>query len=537
VLQLTEQKIGSDGGLFSVILSWLQRHRTSVRWAFILRIATMAGGALFSLLFYRLQLRAMGDALNGAFVSFQAVAALGGLGDFGITGAVTIIATKMLGEGKNEQLKKLLSTARTMTILIAVLLCAIFAALSPWLPGWLGFHELPGGGSNALLFIVGGLTAAGAIISGYLASLNYANGTVTWPIIPTFVIGQILGPFLHWRLAVHGMPLWVQALAYVASSIMTTVALWLLLKWSHGWLGRLRPLEFDRSLLKNLGMASGWAYLSSLGWAIYTTTDRLVINRWIGSEIIPSYLANFKVCFLAQMVIASAGFVGFPKIVQWIMSANPSDQSRARTEINRLSAFQTMLACGIALGYLAFNDIFIRLWLGAPYNGPLIWQAAFAATLVVIACGDVGIQITTRCTKNGIRSGGLGWGISGLVNLGLSIVAVRQGPVSGVVFATAGVAIATVIAQSLLSISLNLRAARFLEVRAGPWLLKVWVLPLGAVAIAAALKKWLPGESVVEMGELLGLYAILFLAISRLAGVKMEMLRSEFAFLRSILKI
>jgi len=164
VLELTEQKIGS-GCLFSGIVSWFQRHRTSVRWAFILRIGTMGGGALFALLFTRLQLRAMGDALNGVFSSFQAVTALGGLGEFGITGAVAIIATEMLGRGQNEELKKILATARTMVLGLAIILCFAFTALSPWLPGWLGFQEFPGGGSNTLLFMAGGLTAAGVVLS------------------------------------------------------------------------------------------------------------------------------------------------------------------------------------------------------------------------------------------------------------------------------------------------------------------------------------------------------------------------------------
>src|SRR5205814_9842113 len=80
--------------------AWLLRNRTSVRMAFILRLRGMGLGSLLSLVWTRLLLRAMGDPLYGLFLSFQAVTRLGGLGDLGLSGGISIKTGAMLGRGE-----------------------------------------------------------------------------------------------------------------------------------------------------------------------------------------------------------------------------------------------------------------------------------------------------------------------------------------------------------------------------------------------------------------------------------------------------
>src|SRR5579864_7650379 len=154
------------------MVSWLQQNRTSVRLAFILRMVAMALGALFSLLWGRLLVRAMGNALFGLFVIFQGVTRLGNLGDLGLSGALALKAGLMLGSGDEAGLRKLLASARSLFLLLAGGLCALFLILSPWLPRWLNFESVPGAGSMTWLFLYGGLSVAIFIIGGYFASLN-----------------------------------------------------------------------------------------------------------------------------------------------------------------------------------------------------------------------------------------------------------------------------------------------------------------------------------------------------------------------------
>jgi O-antigen/teichoic acid export membrane protein len=511
------------------MIDWLKRNRTSVRMAFLMRMVAMGLGVFLSLFWTRVLLQVMGDSAYGLFLSFQGVTRLGGLGDLGLSGAIALLASTMMGRGETDELRRLLSSGRTLFLLLAGSVSILFVAAAPWLPGWLGFKEMAGVGSLRLLFVCGGLSIGAFVIAGYFAALNYAYGTVTWPIFPALVIAQIIAPFLHWRLALLNAPLWVQYTPYVLTTVLGAIAAWLMLKWSHPWLGELRPLEVDRSRWKKLSSASGWAYLSSLGGVIYFATDRLVINGWFGPEPIPRYQANYKICELGITLAITASFVSLPKITHWLMSSETGDRVRLQTEVKRLTAFQLMLGCAIALGYLAFNDVFIRLWLGAAYHGPLTWQIAFAANLAITVAGDVGIQGNARCGKHGLRWSGLAVAGGGLLNLALSLVAVINGSL-------AGVAVATVAAQSILSLTSNWRFTRYAGISKVPWLIRIWALPLGTVLLAGLLRAQISLSTPAHYSVLMGAYVLLFIVLCYFAGMNWRTLNAELSLFRSMVK-
>jgi O-antigen/teichoic acid export membrane protein len=493
--------------------------------AFLWRMIAMALGSLFSLLWQPLLARAMGDALLGLFQNFQSVTRLGGLGDFGITAALGLKVGTLLGRGDESALKSLLASARTLFLFIAGALCLLLIALSPWLPTWLGFENVPGAGSMMWLFVYGGLSLALMIVSGYFASLNYAHGTVTWPIFPGILFVQVLAPFFHWRLALLQMPLWIQLLPYLGSSLATAFLGWRMLKWSHPWLGNLRPLKCDRKEWKSLSGTSWWAYLVSIGSTIYFTSDGLVIGAEFGTDAVPRYRFNYRACELLITLIVTASFVGLPKLTQWISSTQEGDRRRLLTEMDRLSKFEIVLTCFATLGYLALNNLFIYVWVGGHYQVPLAWQFAFACNLAVTCCGNTGIQMSMRAGNKGLKWAGIVVALTGLVNLALSILSVKLGSIGGV-------AVATVVAQSISSITLGAITCRYLGLPVGRWTARCWVLPIAFTAIAALLKHLFPRDSFSHLGILTGCYAALLLAVCWLAGINGKLLRTEWAQLK-----
>jgi len=516
------------------IAAWLKRNRTSARMAFVLRMAAMAFGSIFGLLWTRLLLHAMGDPLLGLFQNFQALTRLGGLGDLGITGALSLTVGVMLGRKDENGLRTLLASARSLFLLLAVGLCVLFIGLSPWMPGWLSFNAVPNAGSMTALFVYGGLNLGLFIVGGYFASLNYAHGTVTWPIFPAVLFLQVLAPFFHWRLALMHMPLWVQLLPYLVSGLLTTVLGWCMLKWSHPWLGELRPLRQNREEWKTLAGASGWVYLMSIGTVIYITTDRLVIGKVIGTAVIPTYLANYKVCELAVTLIVTASFVILPKMTQLISSPDNADRERLLVELRRLNIFEIVLCCGAVLGYLAFNNLFVRLWLDRAHQAPLALQVAFACNLAVTIGGNAGIQLSMRAGDKGLKYAGLAVAGTGLLNLALSVLSVNLISVYGLTFAITGVAVATVIAQSISSLCLGTVTCRYLGMSPVRWAAHCWLLPFGFALTAAGLKALWPDDSLSHLSILAGCYLVLFLTVCGLAGLNRELLRSEFAQVRKM---
>lgn len=517
------------------LISWLQRNRTSARMAFLLRMVAMALGSLFSLVWYRLLLDVMGKPLYGLFLLFQAVTRLGGLGDFGITAALGLKVGALIGRGDDTGLKALLASARSLFLVLAAALCFLLIGLSPWMPRWLGFETVPEAGSMTWLFIYGGLSLAMMIIGGYFATLNYAYGTVTWPIFPMVLFVQILAPLFHWRLALLHLPLWVQVLPYLGSAILVAFLAWRMLKWSHPYLGDLRPLKRDRSEWKHLAGTSWWAYLVSIGTVIYLTSDRLVIGSLLGTEVIPAYQANYKVCELGITLIVTAAFVGFPKITQWIASPRPEDRQRLLTELHRLSVFEIVMACVVTLGYLAFNNLFIAIWIGKGYQEPLLLQAAFAANLAVTCGGNAGMQTAMRVGDRGLKLAGIAALLTGLLNFGLSIISVKMAGTVGVPVAITGVAVATVVAQSIYTIYLGRVTCRHLGLSTTKWIARCWLLPIAFTSLATLLKSFLPLDTFVHLGLLAVGYAILFLVVCVLAGMSSELLQAEIKLVRSML--
>src|ERR1035438_4562056 len=105
----------------SRLTNWLLAQRSSPRLAFLLQIACRALTSICSLLWVPLLLRSMGQALNGLLLTFQSITSMGGLGDLGMGGLVSIQTSRMLGQGKEEEMRKFLAAARAFFAIMALL--------------------------------------------------------------------------------------------------------------------------------------------------------------------------------------------------------------------------------------------------------------------------------------------------------------------------------------------------------------------------------------------------------------------------------
>jgi O-antigen/teichoic acid export membrane protein len=517
---------------------WLREQRTSTRLAYALQLCSRVCASLSSLVWIRLLVGAMGLPLNGVLIAFQKVIMLGGLGDLGMGGAVSIRAGQYLGRGDQAGLKEFLASARTVFVLLALAVGGGFLVLSPWLPHWLHFQPVPGTGSLTLLFAVGALLIGGMMLSSYLTNLNYACGNVTWPVAPAFVLLQA-GFLFQWLLARQHEPLWVQFLPAIGTAAATLCLYRFYISKSHPSLAGIFPLKFDWRMALTLTESSLWAYLCSLGNVIYRTTDGLVINAGFPAGTLPVYEYNYKFCDIVVFLALTASFVSLPKITQWMASPEPRDQQRVRVEMQRLNQFQTLLGCGAALGYLAVNNLFMKIWFLHNSNpvppAALGLQTAFALNMAITASGDAGIQMSMRSGKNGLRFAGLVIGATGLLNVVLSIVAMERGSLWGI-------AMATVLAQSLLSVGAGFYTCHHLQIRWLPWLLKGWLLPCAGILGAAWLRLELPfysAQHVLLFQNVLLLaaaYLAAWLAAAWGLGLNAAFIRQELALIRTFFR-
>ena len=116
--------------------------------------------------------------------------------------------------------------------------------------------------------------------------------------------------------------------------------------------------------------------------------------------------------------------------------------------------------------------------------------------------------------------------LTALLNLGLSLVAMRMGSVFGI-------ALAMVATQSVLTLSLGWYACRHMRTSWWRLSLKNWFLAVGTVGLSLLLRIYLPVHSAPAVGVAAGIRLALVLLVAYLLGIRIRDLREEFAILRS----
>jgi O-antigen/teichoic acid export membrane protein len=513
------------------VRGWLLERRNTSRLAYILHLGARLAASSLGLVWTRLLYSAMGVPVAITYLAFQKVVSLGGLGDLGLGGAVAIRTGQALGQGREEELQRFLASARAIFLLLALVAGGGFLLLSPWLPHLLRFKPVPEAGSLVLLFAEGGFLICGVMFASYINNLNYGCGNVTWPVIPSLLVLQ-LSMLGHWLLARQHYPLWVQYTPYMGATIVNLILTWFYVRVSHPKLAILGALSFDLRMARGLVESSFWVYLCSLGNSVYRNTDGLVINAGSQSGRLLEYECNYRFCELTVFMALTASLVTLPKITQWMASPDPKDQERVRLEMQRLNQFQTLLGCGAALAYLAGNDWFMKIWWWHKENivpaAPLLWQVAFALNMTVTICGDAGIQLSLRSGTRGLRAIGSVIGLTALLNLGLSILAMKLGSIAGIAFAT-------VLAQTVLSVSASIYICRQLQLPLRTWIFRSWLLPVAGVGFAAWLRMKLPADSFPHVALLAGCYTAMLAAAAWGLGIRLSFIREELRILKSFI--
>jgi len=440
--------------------------------------------------------------------------------ELGLGGAVGLRTSRYLGAGRDNELKTWLASARTLFLLLAAGVAMIFLVLAPVLPDWLRFVSLPAAGSLPVLFALGAGGLFLMVVASYFNNLSYACGNVAWPIMPQFFLVQMT--FLaQWLLAVRHAPLYLIYLPSVVVALLNISLIASFVRVSHRGLANLFPLRFHAATAFSLFSLTGWVFLCTVGSAIYTTTDRLLINAGFGPARVTTYQLNYKLCELAVPTMAIASFVLMPKLGQWIASTNESDRHRAVVVFLKLNQIQSFLGCAVAMGYLLVNDLFIQLWIGSEQQAPLLWQFAFAANLAVTVSGDSVVQIAGRCGSRGIHTAGMVIGIAAILNLALSVASMASGWI-------AGIALATVVAQILQIYLLGKFSLGYLSIPRGPFFIKSMILPLLSVTVLYVFRIYFHAMILVPWM----IYLVILLIIGRILGLNFALLKEEFQMFR-----
>jgi hypothetical protein len=303
---------------------------------------------------------------------------------------------------------------------------------------------------------------------------------------------------------------------------------WTLLRMSFPRLAALLPLKCDLAQWRDLVQTSGLVTFAVLGGFIFVMTDRLLVNAGFGAGVVTPYYFNYKPVEMALSVVLAASYMVLGKLNIWVATGSPETLARAGAAVERLNLFQVLAGTACALAYLALDNTFIALWVGRDFQQPIFLQWAFALTLVVTTAGDAGIQAAYVFGRPGLRRACLAVAATGLLNLGLSFAAMCCGWL-------AGIAYATVIAQTGLSLYLGFYTCRQLKLSFGRWFRRSWLWPVLTVCLLAALQYEIGSTDRTGILVLLGAGALLLVLLAFVAGLTGELIREELKIVRGFL--
>ncbi len=502
-------------------------NRSSARLAFAMRAVTVGVGVFTGLFWNRVFVRLLGPATYGLFMSFQKVATFAGFGDLGLAGSVGLRTAQMLGKGEKSRLEDFLASVKTLLLLLALAISFCFLVLSPWLPNWLGFRATTSSGALPSLFAVGALLVFLSYVSSYYYCVNLGCSTAMWPIVPGFVLAQIQLA-LQWLAAKQGQALWVLGLVSGLTACCQAWFGWFMLRVSFPQLARFWTLKVDFGLWREALQTSLWMSLFSLGSLIYATTDALLVNAGFGAAAVPAYGFNRKPIEIGLQVILSASAVSIGKLNTWLADLDSESQDRAKAAVQRLAVFQSLAGLLLALTYLAMDNLFIKLWVGPLFQEPLALQWAFALTLAITAAGDAAFETCALLGATGLRVTGLTLALTALLNLGLGFLSMRVGWLCGIAYAT-------VLSQTLMSVTLAFFLCRRLGFSTRRWLVNSWLLPFLAVCLLGALELAVGSESARGIAWLALFGAAILAVYARLLGFNGNMVGEELAIARRIM--
>ena len=427
--------------------------------------------------------------------------------DLGMANAVVRRTARMREHGDTEAINRMVSTALALYCALGLVFLIAGLVLSGFLPYW---SAIPQDRTRVattifvIMVIYGSvsfpLRVASSTLNGYqrMAATN----------VTTFM-ANLLSPVLAVVLLATGFGLIALPLGSVIAGLLAAISAFVILRRTVpelrvGWrfVSRLEAKEIF-----------GWSwqlFLNNIAVAIIYQTDNLVVASGVGLAAVTVYTLTSRLPMYAMPLIFTLGDSCHPGAFELYEQGKLDRLREVYVRVLRLTAAAGFTTAVIAL---AFNESFMRLWVGVKNYGGMELTAVFVfimfyrvmmqvASIVVISSGKLkGVVMMSLAEA--------------LLNLVLSVWWVRYYGILGVAMGTAAAGILTsgwyVIFFTARELRMNL--LDYL----GQGIVPSLVCAAPSAALAFALVYFYPATSwaklFIEAGAVASLYALLYLII------------------------
>ena len=436
-------------------------------------VAILAGIALVPLILHYVGARSWGLWLaSGELLGYA------GMADLGVLGVLPWMMAEADGRQDRHAMRRLVGHGAWVGLVVAVVYASLSTVLWLALPSALRFSAADRslvGPPFAVLVAIGTISHPFRVFRATLAGLQDASFT------GALSVGQSIASVATTILLLtQGYGLYALALGSGAPSFVTNVIAIARLRTvapdlMRGWT---RPSLKDVRVLLTNGTG---VWLGGIGWQLLAATNAIVISYIGHPEWVPVYSCTAKLGAMTTQlawVLPDSGLVGLAQLY-----GERGALSRLRHVVLMLLRLHLLLAGGAACVLLAFNPIFVTIWVGPQFFGGLSLNALLAIG-VVFSSLIHGLITTASVLGNRLQVG-----VVALVN---GVVQTLLALALGSSYGLAGVAAAGLIAGAITSVPaaiVLLRPVTALTVRhlarelVGPWLVRGTSLVVVSVVV------------------------------------------------------
>ena len=258
---------------------------------------------------------------------------------------------------------------------------------------------------------------------------------------------------------------------------------------------RVRLADFDWATVRRIFSFSVYVLVLNAGARLSFETDAIVIGAFQNVGSIPYFtVANSFLIYLMEFIVAIAAVV-MPTATRLKTHGRGGE---LRDVFLKWSKIALSLSMAVGLFLIVLGPRFIAWWIDPAFEQPAgqVLQILMVSYLIFLPVRGVALPILMGLGKAGLPT--IAFLVTGILNLGLSILLVRP-------FGLAGVALGTAIPNVLFAGLVLVRACRELETPLGVYLR--YVVPratLGALPVLALLLWFKLGLEVRSLGGLAG---------------------------------
>ncbi len=371
----------------------------------------------------------LGNGNYGIWILLASLVGYLGVLDFGVRSAVTRYVARLHADAADLDASRLLSTSLGIFAgmgLIAILAATVLATFVVE-----GFHIPATQAQTArLVLLIGGLSVAAALVGGAFGGVIVALQRFDLGGKIEISIGIVRAAAIYFALE-GGLGLLALSVIQLAASVARTIAFAILAFRLYPEL-EIRRVLWDREWLRRIFSFSLASTLITFSTTLILYSDSVVIGAFLPATAITFFAIAAGLTDHSRSLIRGISTIMTPRTSAMEMEGHAT----IAPPILRVARLASALILPVGITLLLRGGSFIGLWMGAEYAAPSgqVLQILTVALLFYAASQVLGASLLGLSLHKGLVPFFIA---EAVVNLGLSILLVRQVGLPGIAWGTA----------------------------------------------------------------------------------------------------